>query len=311
MALSDHLSSVKKLRARIVSVDTTQNMIDVITVGGPQRITVWEVPADFRWPIEGEDWSIYEENGYWYLGNRANEPTDKFSINQMDPGAMRLDSDKIYDKNGIRIDPVDIDNRLDDIESALRIPVVSSIVAGTGPIPNPIPDGFEIIYRFVPTTTPASTIPRMWHLKYDLGSNLWLPVGEQVPIDAREPAQLSIAFNTAIWGTVAALNATIPLKGIYRVDTIATHENDSGNCAMLLNVFINNVSPSGSGNETSSVGYASVATSSQAMPYERELTEQNAGIVIAQAFRHNGPNPSTIWRNTAILKLYPVAITPV
>lgn len=100
MAISDHWTRVAKQRARIVEVDTSQNIIDGITNAGPVRINVWEVPAGFRWPQVNEDWSIYEENGYWYLGHRAHDPTDTQAIMDMDPGAMRLDSSDIVNADG-------------------------------------------------------------------------------------------------------------------------------------------------------------------------------------------------------------------
>lgn len=101
MAMRDHLTRVSKLRAQITSVDPANHIVDVIGAdNGARRIMVWEVPSSFRWPVEGEAWSIYEENGNWYLGSRANEPTDTFPISGMQAGSMRLDSADISDSLG-------------------------------------------------------------------------------------------------------------------------------------------------------------------------------------------------------------------
>jgi hypothetical protein len=72
MALSDHLTRVAKLRATIVTVDPSQRLIEAVTAEGgpPRRLAIFDIPNGFMWPVEGEDWSIYEENGYWRLGNK-------------------------------------------------------------------------------------------------------------------------------------------------------------------------------------------------------------------------------------------------
>lgn len=104
MAVADHWNRVPKMRAHIVEVDPDNNTIDLIGGDGqPRRITVWEVPTSFRWPLVGEDWSLYEQNGSWYLGDRAHNPQDPFPITLLGPGEQRLDGVRIFDNVGRRV----------------------------------------------------------------------------------------------------------------------------------------------------------------------------------------------------------------
>lgn len=109
MAVSDFWTRVAKLRATIIECDPAQNTVDVRAGdGGTRRIMVWEVPSGFRWPVVGEDWSIYEQNGSWYLGDRINNSGDDHSITAMQPGDQRLDGDRIFDTRGDRIFPTNV-----------------------------------------------------------------------------------------------------------------------------------------------------------------------------------------------------------
>lgn len=111
-----------------------------------------------------------------------------------------------------------------DIETVLAMPG-----GPMGPIATPLVvtalptvpyDGQEIYYRFVPTQTPASTIPIIWHLKWDAATSAWLPVGDQRPILAFYSAGQSISMGSGSWGTYDANDprVTAPLAGIYEVE---------------------------------------------------------------------------------------------
>jgi hypothetical protein len=98
--------------------------------------------------------------------------------------------------------------------SGFRIPVVTVLP----PTPS---DGQEVKYRFLPTQTPATTIPLIWHLQWDAALGAWLPVGEQRPIMAFYQPGAAISMGQAIWGTYDANDPrlTIPLAGTYEVET--------------------------------------------------------------------------------------------
>lgn len=98
MAIKDHVSRVSKLRARIVTVDPTQRLIEVVTPDAAvRRLAVFETPPSFTWPKEGEEWSIYQENGYWYLGNRFANIDDPVKIEDLQPGDNLLLANAIFD----------------------------------------------------------------------------------------------------------------------------------------------------------------------------------------------------------------------
>lgn len=90
MAVRDHINRVNKLRAQVITVDPSQRLIEVTTAdGGLRRLSVYDVPSQFTWPLEGEEWSIYEENGYWYLGNKWLNPDESELFESMSPGDSR------------------------------------------------------------------------------------------------------------------------------------------------------------------------------------------------------------------------------
>lgn len=59
--------------------------------GGSIQIPIWNVGAAFRWPIEGETWTVRKDGGYWALDSHSPE-TDQFQINLMTPGDLKLDA---------------------------------------------------------------------------------------------------------------------------------------------------------------------------------------------------------------------------
>lgn len=84
MSIKDHINRVPKMRARITTVDTTNLYVECVAKDGQvRRINVQEqLPTLFRWPTEGEEWMIAEQNGSWYLGDRVNTTLDYPLINQ-------------------------------------------------------------------------------------------------------------------------------------------------------------------------------------------------------------------------------------
>jgi hypothetical protein len=87
-------------------------------------------------------------------------------------------------------------------------------------LPSPAADGQEVYYRFTPNTTPASTIPLLWYLRYDAAISAWLPIGDQRPILAAYYPGSSTSMGVNAWGTYDANDPrlTIPLLGTYEVE---------------------------------------------------------------------------------------------
>lgn len=117
-------------------------------------------------------------------------------------------------------DVLEIDKRTEALERAS--------VASTAPTVSSLPsitpfDGQEIIYRFVPSTTPtpATTIPLYWHLKWDGLVGAWLPVGDQCPLIAQHLPGVGTGMGAGSWGTYDANDPrlTVPLAGTYDLET--------------------------------------------------------------------------------------------
>lgn len=87
MAVKDHLTRVSKLRARITTVDPSQRIIEVATAdGNARRLAVFDILPGFTWPKEGEEWSIYEENGQWVLGKKFLNQDEADQLEALAPG---------------------------------------------------------------------------------------------------------------------------------------------------------------------------------------------------------------------------------
>jgi hypothetical protein len=74
--------------------------------GGKVSVSVWGSGATFRWPKIGEVWTIKRQgNVWWQLGDRIRYESER-SLESMDVGELRLDSDYITDVNGVGLPPV-------------------------------------------------------------------------------------------------------------------------------------------------------------------------------------------------------------
>lgn len=75
------------MRVYITAVDPAQRLIHAVGAdGGAKQLSVFEVPAYFIWPQVGEQWTAYEENGYWYLGHKFLNPDDSAIFESLNPG---------------------------------------------------------------------------------------------------------------------------------------------------------------------------------------------------------------------------------
>lgn len=87
MSVADHIARTSKLRTVVTTVDPSQRIIEVATKDGTvRRLAIFEIPNGFRWPREGEEWTIYQENGYWYLGSPILSSEDDEQLRSLQPG---------------------------------------------------------------------------------------------------------------------------------------------------------------------------------------------------------------------------------
>jgi hypothetical protein len=118
MPISDHIPRTAKLKGRVVTVDPPTRRIEVVAGDGTIRqVAIFEVPSGFNWPVVGEVWTIYQENGYWFLGNRWQQDDDPVKIEDLQPGEGLVS--KKFDA---------VNQRIDDTTSALntRVAVLES-----------------------------------------------------------------------------------------------------------------------------------------------------------------------------------------
>lgn len=90
--------------AQIITVDPSKRRIDGrLRDGSFVQIGVQDQSATFRWPVEGEIWSIESLNQGWVLGARLTTADEEFRIEDLDPGDALIDSSKIVNKDGARL----------------------------------------------------------------------------------------------------------------------------------------------------------------------------------------------------------------
>lgn len=95
----------------IISVSVTNKQLQgELSSGGKIVISLFEIPPAFRWPIEGEIWSVDRDTNdqtQWLLGSRILNPTDQ-GIDQYPTGSIRMDSVQVWDSQGRKFVAVDI-----------------------------------------------------------------------------------------------------------------------------------------------------------------------------------------------------------
>jgi hypothetical protein len=108
LMLSGHLPN-RTQRVRITSVDpATRQMEGTLRDGAVIRITVWEVPASFTWPVVGEQWSVTRPAGMWILGHRIESVDDEHSIEDLAPGQGKMSANVVVDRTGRTFIAVDV-----------------------------------------------------------------------------------------------------------------------------------------------------------------------------------------------------------
>lgn len=106
MPLSDHYKGgmTERLLVSIITVDPSTRRVEavgkdaaVIQVSvGPQ------FPAMFRWPAQGELWTIVRENGSWQLESRVPGPDDT-PLASLSPGDGLVQSETIWTPSGAKL----------------------------------------------------------------------------------------------------------------------------------------------------------------------------------------------------------------
>lgn len=183
-------------------------------------------------------------------------------------------------------------------------PIVTSLPSGPS-------DGDEILYRFVPTTTPASTRPILWHLKFDEASDLWLPVGDLTPIIAERMVQeTSGAIATNTWSNLAVNDpgVNVPLLGDYDAET-ECYASCSGIATVGVGIKVGATNPTIAANASEVT--LNPAGNWGSFTNGRVITAVPASTFVVQYYWHNVGSNATISRGAARILIRPLAITPV
>lgn len=134
-----------KQNAEIISVDpSTKSITAALPDGGRLGINLTEIPTLFRWPRQGEHWTVVRDSQnptLWNLGNRVQGRTIKvqdgkdavafeedFPITELNVGEIKLDSDVIYDSQGRRLYTEDEYIALEE-----RVTALEEAVSALGP----------------------------------------------------------------------------------------------------------------------------------------------------------------------------------
>lgn len=195
MPLSDHLYRTAKWKARIVTCDPTTGRIEaVLGDGAIRQIGASGTTASFRWPIEGEVWTVRQENNDWVLAERWPDDTEDYRIDELAVGDVRIDGNAVYDANGTRL--------------SIATPFVTSL-----PTVN-LFHGMEIIYQA------DATNGRNWYLKYNLNSASafkWECIGGRPLVSEVATDQTTASVSYIALGT-AGPSIALPLAGDYDVE---------------------------------------------------------------------------------------------
>lgn len=106
MSVKSHLGqSFERYRqAKIMTVDPSQRRVEgVLSEGAMVQIAVFDIPSFFRWPKEGEIWTIYQQGGVWRLGNQLELQTAEHPIENLDAGDTKIKSDVIKTESGFDV----------------------------------------------------------------------------------------------------------------------------------------------------------------------------------------------------------------
>lgn len=81
-----------KAACRIMTVDPATRRIEgALRDGAMVQIKAVEVSTVFRWPLEGEIWLIRQDDGYWVLDSRMENPQDGLGdITELNPGDTKI-----------------------------------------------------------------------------------------------------------------------------------------------------------------------------------------------------------------------------
>lgn len=105
MPISDHYRGgmTERLIVSVVTVDPPTGRVEVVGKDAAViQIKVQPIPVVFRWPREGEYWTIVRENGVWALDALVESLDSSTRINNIQPGEALIQSETLLTPSGER-----------------------------------------------------------------------------------------------------------------------------------------------------------------------------------------------------------------
>lgn len=101
-------NNVPRQYVRITTVDPRHRIIHgVLKDGTSVPVGIISTQALFRWPREGEVWSVQYNNG-WYLDEFVELHDPLSAIEDLLPGEARIDADRVVINGPIRVNMVEL-----------------------------------------------------------------------------------------------------------------------------------------------------------------------------------------------------------
>ncbi len=124
--ISDHYKGgmTERLLVKVITCDPATSRIEVVGKDAAViQVGVGVVPPFFRWPVQGEFWTIVRENAEWSMESRVPTPDDK-QLNTLAPGEAMVQAEKIWTPSGDHLvlnddfssQITDLQDQIDDIE---------------------------------------------------------------------------------------------------------------------------------------------------------------------------------------------------
>jgi hypothetical protein len=232
-----------------------------------------------------------------------------------DPCLVALDENEQADLiNWWAEDPTinqDFAARLTSIETKVPIPVVTTLP------PTPY-DGQEIYYKFSQNVVPADAQVTYWHLRWDVTTASWYPVGDPSPIYAYQGTMETFgSFAAKTWGGVSANDPKIffPLPGDYDIEWGCGQfwANVSGN--WFITAYWTNADQTSNGSADPAVDVAcpEAGTTYSSAHASKKINVTAAiiaaGVGLRQHYYINITGTAALSRGSAYIKAYPRRFT--
>lgn len=135
----------RKVAARILTVDPATRRIEGTLVDGAMvQIKAQEISTVFRWPLEGEVWTIRQDDGFWILDSRIENPEDGYGdVATMKAGETKITGDTNIAGNLVVNGSITV---LDSTSSYITAGTYSTTRKWTTPVGNGTDTTFDLVH---------------------------------------------------------------------------------------------------------------------------------------------------------------------